>query len=453
MLKQLRIARLAVVDALEVEFAPGLNVLTGETGSGKSVIVDAVQLVLGGRASTDLVRTGESSAFVEGVFECEGNAPLQELLDAGGIDIESNDVIIKREISTQGRGRVFVNNQAATAALLRQIQPHLLDIHGQGDQQSLTQTSTHMKLLDSFAGDEELREAVAGTYESIVKLINELTELRSLDRDKKLDLLRFQLKEIESANLQVGEEENLSRDHLVLANAERISSLAASAFSALYDDEHSAISIVAQAIRKFEELAAIDESVREQIDQLRNTTYLLEDTSAFLRRYIQSIELSPERLRTVQDRLHEITRLKRKYGATIESILSLSRELERELEAVDSADIRIEAITSELRTAFDAYTNHAARLTFLRRSKAKEFEKEVVAALADVALERARFFVNFEPVAGTPESARLSEMLAQPDLHGLSRTGTERVEFLFSANTGESERSLEMSPPEVSFHD
>ena len=212
MLKQLRIARLAVVDALEVEFAPGLNVLTGETGSGKSVIVDAVQLVLGGRASTDLVRTGESSAFVEGVFECEGNTPLQELLDAGGIDLESNDVIIKREISIQGRGRVFINNQAATAALLRQLQPHLLDLHGQGDQQSLTQTSTHMKLLDSFAGNEELRDAVTDTYESIVKLINELTELKTLDRDKKLELLRFQLKEIESANLQPEEEENLTRD-------------------------------------------------------------------------------------------------------------------------------------------------------------------------------------------------------------------------------------------------
>ena len=316
MLKQLRIARLAVVDALQVEFASGLNVLTGETGSGKSVIVDAVQLLLGGRASTDLVRTGESSAFVEGVFECEGNTPLEELLDAGGIDLESDDVIIKREISTHGRGRVFLNNQPATAALLRQIQPHLLDIHGQGDQQSLTQTSTHMKLLDSFAADEDLRDAVAVTYQSIVKLMDELAELTSLDRDKKLDLLRFQLKEIESANLQPDEEEILTRDHLVLANAERISSLAGSAFSALYDDEHSAISIVAQVIRKFEELVAIDENVREQIDQLRNITYLLEDTSAFLRSYIQSVDLSPERLRAVEDRLHEITRLKRKYGAT-----------------------------------------------------------------------------------------------------------------------------------------
>ena len=308
--------------------------LTGETGSGKSVIVDAVQLLLGGRASGDLVRTGESSAFVEGVFECQGNAQVVELLDAGGIDLESDDLIIKREISALGRGRVFVNNQAATAGLLRQLQPQLLDIHGQGDQQSLTHASTHLKLLDSFAGNDQLRRSVAESYESIVKLMSELAALTSLDREKQLELLRFQVKEIETANLQPGEEEALGREHVVLANAEKISGLASSAFSVLYDDEHSALSIIAQAIRKFEELAEIDDTVADQVDQLKNISYSLEDSSAFLRRYIQSVELSPERLRVVEDRLHEISRLKRKYGGAIESVLSMSHELARELENV-----------------------------------------------------------------------------------------------------------------------
>jgi DNA repair protein RecN (Recombination protein N) len=442
MLKQLRIARLAVVDALEVEFAPGLNLLTGETGSGKSVIVDAVQLLLGGRASGDLVRTGESSAFVEGVFECQGNTQLLELLEAGGIDVESDDVIIKREINAQGRGRVFINNQAATAALLRQLQPHLLDIHGQGDQQSLTYPSTHLKLLDSFAGSEELRGSVSDSYESIVKLMNELASRSSLDLQKRLELLRFQVKEIEAADLQPGEEETLEREHLVLANAEKISSLASSAFSALYDDEHSAVAIIAHAIRKFEELAEIDGSVGDQLDQLKNTSYSLEDTSAFLRRYIHSVELSPERLRIVEDRLHEISRLKRKYGGTIENVLSLSLELARELENIETSEDRIQEMLSRLRAASDDYTNLSAKLTFTRRSKAREFEKEVLGGLSDVALERSRFSINFDPVADSSESESLSNLLSQPGLHSLSRTGAERVEFLFSANTGESERRL-----------
>ena len=442
MLKQLRISRLAVVDALEVEFGPGLNVLTGETGSGKSVIVDAVQLLLGGRASGDLVRTGESSAFVEGVFECQGNDQVVELLDAGGIDLESDDLIVKREINALGRGRVFVNNQAATAALLRQLQPHLLDIHGQGDQQSLTHASTHLKLLDSFAGSDELRRSVAESYESILKLMSELASLSSLDREKRLELLRFQVKEIEAANLQPGEEYALGREHLVLANAEKISGLASSAFSVLYDDEHSALSIIAHAIRKFEELAEIDDTVADQVDQLKNISYSLEDTSAFLRRYIQSVELSPERLRVVEDRLHEISRLKRKYGGTIESVLSVSQELARELEDVETSESRIQEIVSGLRAAGDDYTKLAAKLTFTRRLKAREFEKEVIGGLSDVALERSRFSINFVTVGDSPESDSLSRLLSQPVVHGLSRTGAERVEFLFSANTGESERKL-----------
>jgi DNA repair protein RecN (Recombination protein N) len=210
----------------------------------------------------------------------------------------------------------------------------------------------------------------------------------------------------------------------------------------LYDDEHSALSIIAHAIRKFEELAEIDDTVADQVDQLKNISYSLEDSSAFLRRYIQSVELSPERLRVVEDRLHEISRLKRKYGGTIESVLSMSHELARELENVETSESRIQEIVSGLRAAGDDYTRIAAKLTFTRRSKAREFEKEVIDGLSDVALERSRFSINFVPVADSSESDNLSRVLSQPGIHGLSRNGAERVEFLFSANTGESERKL-----------
>ena len=442
MLKQLRINRLAVVDSLNIEFGRGLNVLTGETGSGKSVIVDALQLLLGARASTDLIRTGETTAYVEGVFDQEGNTALFDLLDAAGIAADSDDLIIKREISTQGRSRVFVNNQAATTALLRTIQPHLVDIHGQGDQQSLTQPATHLQMLDAFASSDGLNKTVALHYDRILHLIAEVEELEKLNRERAHDILEFQLKEIERAGLREGEDEELEAERAILSNAERLADLARGALALLYEDEGSASDSISRGARNLEDLAGIDPTAKPHAEQLHNILYILEDTTGFLRHYLQAIEVSPERLAAVEERLHEIGRLKRKYGGSLATVISTGTDLREQLEKLGSTEEHLQRLNSELDSAYRAFERSARTLSELRRKQARGFEKDVLKGLAEVALERSRFSIQFQPVSPNDECRRLRRVLDDPALGGFSRSGLERIEFFFSANTGEAERSI-----------
>lgn len=442
MLKHLRINRLAVVDSLEVEFGKGLNVLTGETGSGKSVIVDALQLLLGSRASLDMIRTGESTAYVEGVFDQQGNAPLFELLDASGITVDSDELIIKRELNTQGRGRVFVNNQAATAALLRSIQPHLVDIHGQGDQQSLAHPSTHLLLLDGYASSDGLTKAVTGDYDKLLHLMDEITELEKMSQERTRDILEFQLNEIERAGPQEGEDEKLEGERLLLSNAERLAELGQQALSLIYDDENSASSAISRASRSLDELGGIDSTAQAHADQLRNILYVLEDTSSFLQRYIQGIEVSPERLAAVEERLHELGRLKRKYGGSLEKVIVTGKELREQIENLGSKRHHLAELTNELDSVYRAFNKAGSELSALRRKRAGDFEKEVVNGLAEVALERSRFSIRFTPIAGSETSARLRLLLDNPSVGEFARSGMDRVEFFFSANPGEAERGM-----------
>ena len=442
MLQHLRINRLAVVDSLEVEFGKGLNVLTGETGSGKSVIVDALQLLLGSRASLDMIRTGESMAYVEGVFSQHGNAPLFELLDASGIGVDSDELIIKRELNAQGRGRVFVNNQAATAALLRAIQPHLVDIHGQGDQQSLAHPSTHLQLLDGYANSDRLTKVVTRDYDKLLHLIGQITELEKMSQERTRDILEFQLNEIERAGLQEGEDEKLESQRLLLSNAERLAELGRQALSLIYEDESSASSAISRASRSLDELGGIDLTAQVHADQLRNVLYVLEDTSSFLQRYIQGIEVSPEQLAAAEERLHELGRLKRKYGGSLEKVILTGRELREQIENLGSKRDHLAQLTGELNGAFRSFNKAANELSALRRKKASDFETAVLSGLAEVALERSSFSIRFTPITGSETSAHLRLLLDDPSVVEFVRTGMERVEFFFSANPGEAERGM-----------
>lgn len=442
MLKHLRINRLAVVDSLEVEFGKGLNVLTGETGSGKSVIVDALQLLLGSRASLDMIRTGESTAYVEGVFDQQGNAPLFELLDASGIAVDADELIIKRELNTQGRGRVFVNNQAATATLLRAIQPHLVDIHGQGDQQSLAHPSTHLQLLDGYSSSDGLAKAVTGNYDKLVHLMDEITELEKMSQERTRDILEFQLNEIERAALQDGEDEALEGERVLLSNAERLAELGRHALSLIYEDENSASSAISRASRSVDELGGIDSTAQAHADQLRNIQYLLEDTSSFLQRYIEGIEVSPERLAAVEERLHELGRLKRKYGGSLQRVIATGKELREQIDNLGSTRDHLAQLTSDLEGIYRVFNKAGTELSALRRKRASDFEAEVVAGLGEVALERSRFSIQFSPISGSETSVRLRLLLDNASVGEFTRTGMERVEFFFSANPGEAERGM-----------
>ena len=243
MLRFLNINNLAVIDSLQIEFRGGLNVLSGETGSGKSIIIDALGLLLGDRASADMVRTGSDRAFVEGVFGITGNLPLIDLLSESGMEIDQEDLIIRRELSVGGKGRIFVNNRLANLGLLKSVQPHLIDLHGQGDQQSLLSPEAHLNLLDAFSGADQNRQRIFQGYDSLLKVVRELEEARKSESERlqSLDIIEFQINELEQAKLASNEDKELEAERKLLANVEKLATLCNEAYRFVYEDELSVL--------------------------------------------------------------------------------------------------------------------------------------------------------------------------------------------------------------------
>lgn len=444
MLRYLNISNLAVVDRLQVEFRRGLNILSGETGSGKSIIMDAVGLLLGEKASADMIRTGESRAYVEGIFSAEGNSPLIDLLISSGVVMEDDEVVIKREIQVNGRSRIFVNNQSATLALLRAIQPHLVDIHGQGDQQSLLSPEAHMKLLDAFAGTEALREETEQVYEVLLELCRELDASRQTEAERlqMLDLLNYQVSEIEQAALRVGEDAELEAERRLLANAEKVVSLCAEAYGALYEDEHSILTQLAGVQRRLQELANVDARFAAQAENLTATKYAVEEIAYFLRDYIDDVDVSPERLKMVEERLVEMDRLKRKYAVSLDGILEKLSQLRLRREELQTGEQRAAALEKEISLAMSKYQQVSAELGRRRRMSVSAFERKVLAEMAEVALANSRFSVCLGVPAGG-NADRLDRWVNETgESFPVGRYGRETVEFYFSANPGEELRPI-----------
>lgn len=438
MLKRLVVQNLAVIDRLDVEFQPGLNILSGETGSGKSVILDALELLVGAKAAPDMIRTGESRSSVEGIFEIEGNEPLADLLDRSGIEADG-EIVLRREIAHSGRARIFINHQAATLALLREIQPHLVDIHGQGDQQSLLLAGNHLALLDAFAGLKQERKVLELLYEEIICKVLEIERLAQLEasRLQQLDILGFQIDEIDRARIGEDEDRILEAERNVLANAERIKEKAAEAYSSLYEHEASVLDRLSGAIRRCEYLEEFDKRFGATLEQLQAAKIAVEEAAYFIRSYIDHIEVSPERLRFIEDRLSEIGRIKRKYGGSVAAVVEMRERLGARLEELQETRARSERLESELRRHLDLYGASAKRISRERRKKAREFEAAVEGQLPGVALEAARFFVRFfDAAAGAPGIGAVGGGLR------ITRTGEETAEFYFTANPGEDARPL-----------
>src|SRR5690349_529767 len=408
MLTLLNISNIALIEELRVEFEAGLNLLTGETGSGKSIIVDALGLLIGGRFTSDLLKAGAARGSIEGLFSVARNPQLESLLADAGIEIEDRDaheIIIRREMAANGRNKIFINHQLATQALLRDLRPFLVDIHGQGDQQTLFDPDTHLELLDGFAGCATLVQEVAATFKQWSLRRRELDALRRDEAEKfqLIDILRFQINELERAELSAGEDERLEEERRRLMNVEKLTTLGGESFALIYEDNDSAIARLRQAMKRVEELSHYESSFRGYGEGLESARALLEDLSFALRDFTDGLEFSPERLAEIESRLAELSRLKRKYGGTIESALEhLSRSAER-LDQVERADER----ESELRTELDAarrdYLKLSRRLHDERAKAAKKFERAVEHDLAEVAMENARFEVRIE----TPDESAL----------------------------------------------
>ena len=417
MLRFLRIKHLAVIDAVEVEFDTGLNVLTGETGAGKSILVEAVGLLLGGRASADLVRTGEDNATVEAIF------------DAGG-----DEFIIRREITAQGRSRAFVNGELVTAGALKDLSGRLVELHGQHEHQTLLDPATHLTVVDTFGGLDSENALVASAFDRLREAAAAVAALKraAADRGARHELAAFQLAELEKASLgddaaAQPEDVELSAVRQVLANAERVERLCIEGYASLYDSDEAVLSVLGAVWRKVGELADLDPQFRQYLDARDGIKSQLEDLATFLRRYADGIEASPARLQEVEERLALLERLKRKYGPTLADVVARRDGLRREVHDLQHSDERLAELERGHAAARDAFLKGAKALSAARRKAAAALASGLEKVLAELAMERTTFEVRFtEPLAESEWTAR----------------GIDQLEFFVSANQGEDPRPL-----------
>jgi DNA repair protein RecN (Recombination protein N) len=413
MIRFLSIRHLAVIDALELEFAPGLTVLTGETGAGKSILVGAVGLLVGGRASADLVRTGEDTAAIEAVFETQSGEEL----------------IVRREVSSQGRSRAFVNGSLVTTTALREIAGSLVDLHGQHEHQVLLDPATHLDVLDEFAALGTARAQVAAAFREWRALDDERRRVAERERQNtsRAEFLGFQLAEIERVNPQPGEDEELAATRRVLANADRLQRLCEEAYAALYDGDDAALASLGTVWKRVGDLAALDPKFSAYADARDAIKSQLEDLAFFLRSYAGSIAASPARLHETEDRLAALERLKKKHGPTLADVMAKAAALRQELHDVEHATERLAELDALLARARNHFMTTAGEISRRRRESAIEFARALEAALADLAMAKTRCEVRFATEGG---EERWSER------------GIDDAEFYLSPNPGEDLRPL-----------
>jgi DNA repair protein RecN (Recombination protein N) len=413
MLRFLSVRNLAVIDRLELDFEPGLNVLTGETGAGKSILVGAVGLLVGGRASADLVRTGEDTATVEAIFETPKGA----------------EVIVRREVSAQGRSRASIDGALATSATLRDLCAPLVDLHGQHDHQVLLNPATHLDVLDAFASLGDARTEVARRFAAFHAMRSEREALLTGERQKalRIEFVSFQLAEIDRVSPKPGEDDELSATRTVLANADKLQRLCAEAYDTLYEGDAAILPSLGSVWKKIAELAALDARFGPYSDARGAVKSQLEDLAFFLRSYAGAIDSSPARLQEIEDRLAQLERLKKKHGPALADVLAKAEVLRRELHDLEHATERVATIDRELLVVRTAYLDAATALSKARRVAAGEFSRALEQALGELAMNRTRCDVRFSTAEGELE---------------WSERGIEEGEFYISPNPGEDLRPL-----------
>lgn len=424
MLVELRAENYAVIDHAIAVFGPGLNLLTGETGAGKSILVDALALLMGGKSSVEIVRHGADKAVVACVFESTPGA--ETILEENGIDAEGNEVILRREILSSGKGRVFVNNQPATVAVLKQLAPELALVHAQSETLSSFDQAQQRILLDRFAGlsTEAAADAYARWREAAEKL--DAMVQGEQDRLRMVDLWSYQHKEIEAARLIADEDEALETEKRVLANAEKLYAAAMGAFEQLYEGGASAEVSLRAALRNVEELARYDGRFADVAAQVESARATLGDVSGSLRDYAEGINASPERLAEIEDRLAAIDRLKRKYGKTVAEVIAFGEEVGSKLAEVEDRDEILKSLRAELDHAATAYQAAASTLSIGRKSAADKLAKLAEAQINSLAMK-----VRFEVA-----------VISADEQSGWSSSGWDEVEYRIATNSGEPLKAL-----------
>ncbi len=425
MLLELRAENYAVIDHAIADFGAGLNLLTGETGAGKSILVDALALLMGAKASSDVVRHGAERAVVACVFESTAGA--EAILEANGIDAQGDEIILRREISQNGKGRVFVNNQPATVTVLRQLAPELALVHAQSETLGSFDQAQQRSLLDRFAGLSD--DAVAAAYDAWREIQEKLGSLErdEQDRLRLLDLWGFQHKEIAGAHLTDGEDTELETERRVLANAEKLYAASMSAYDSLYESSSSAETALLAAARQVDELARYDSRFNEPVQQLASARALVEDVAETVRHYADGINASPERLGEIEDRLAVLDRLKRKYGSALADVIAYGEEVAQKLAEIENRDEILKSLRAQLTRAEQEYRSAAQALTAERQRAARALEKLAVEQINDLAM-KARFEVA---------------VTAEEDSSSWSAHGWDTVECRIATNAGEPLKPLD----------
>jgi len=428
MLLEIRVRNFAVIDAVTVSLQPGLNVLTGETGAGKSMLLDAILLIRGARAQTDVIRTDTETATVEAVFEVAPRGPVAAALDEAGLSLDQGQLVIRRELARSGRHRAFVNDSPVTVGMLERLGDHLVEIHGQHEHQRLLEPARQLDLLDRFADTEELRDRVGDLFAKHRTAAAELERARAADRDRarREDLLRLQVSELDAARLRAGEEDELRVDRRRLQHAERLSAGLAEAAGLLNDDDSSAMSRLHRTARLLRDLARLDPAFAAPADSVEGAGALIEDALAAVRSLRNSIAMAPGRLEAIDERLDALTRLKRKYGDTEAAMLVFRDEAASELERLGRHE-EILAEQERMLGDLDAELSGGAHELAKRRHDAAErFAGEAARELHQLGMERARFEIA----------------VARAPFAEIGPRGLDRVEFRLSTNPGEDLRPL-----------
>jgi len=425
MLTDLTIRNIAIIDTLQISFKPGLTVLTGETGAGKSIIIDAVGLIMGGRASSDLIRSGEEEATVEAIFDISALPQVRELLAASGFD-SADDLLVKRSVSRSGKNRIYLNGNMATLTLLGDITRCLVNIYGQHESQTLLRPENQMVLLDDYAGTTLARNDFSGILSELHTVQNRLEHLDEQEREsaRRIDLLSFQSDEIAAAGLKSGEEAELEDQRQILASAGKLAGTSSEAFELLYGGDGAILGQLRRISTSIKEIAAIDHGLDELASTLESCYLQLEDAAIELRDYSSRIESDPASLQMVEDRLDLIGRLKRKYGSCAEDILAFKEQIDGELDGLRGLEHDRQKLEAEQKRLTDELRTKGADLTLRRTSAAVKLKTALESEAHQLAMKGAIIEAALEPVA-EPRS-----------------TGFERIEFLFSPNPGEPPRPL-----------
>jgi len=448
MLRLLRIRNLALIRELEIEFGRGLNLLTGETGSGKSILVDALGLILGARASQELIRAESDAAVIEGAFEISADSPAIGLLTEAGFEIEDGALLIRREIAASGRSRVWVNNNLSTLALLKKLGEALADIHGQQEQQALLDLSTHLEWLDEFGGNQAPLEEARACFKALRETARRLDGIESNEQERlrRIDMLRFQIGEIGKVNPLPGEKEELEKERDLLTHHEHILALTTEAYALLYESESSVLGNLNNLEKLCREMSGFDRDWHGRIEAIRECRYKLEDVAYAARDYSSGYDFSPERLEAVHERLNVLDKLVRKYGASCEEVLryreQCAAELATLLSAAESGDRLAEKFAEELKI----YEQIAGRLSEKRREDAARFERAIREEFNSLAMERMELRAHFHD-SQDRKKENLSSDDPKPETRkrlptGYGLNGIDNVEFLIAPNRGEDMRPL-----------